>query len=590
MPNALLVYPEYPPSYWGVNFALEIFGIKAAFPPLGLLTVAAMFPRRYDLRVVDMNVTPLEEPDLEWADLVFTSTMIVQRESLQSVIEKCNRAGVPVVAGGPYPTTYHEEISGVDHFVLDEVEETFVDFLRDLEGGAAQSIYREPRKPDVTRTPVPRFDLIDMNAYYSMSVQFSRGCPFDCEFCDITKLYGRVARTKSPDQMLAEFELLYRLGWRSHVFLVDDNFIGNKREAMKLVPAIAEWQKNRGYPFSLFTEASVNLARMDELMDAMIEAGFNSVFVGIETPNPKALRKMKKPQNINKREENYLFNAVRKIHDKGMRVDGGFILGLDDDDEGAFDAQIDFIQETGIPMAMVGLLTALKNTNLYTRLQRENRLLDETMGTSAESVLNLTSVNVALNFKPEMDVETLLEGYRRVITTIYDPTLENYFERCLTLLEHLKPVPHLLKPVSRNTLYLAIMSVRRRLSPEQIPAYMKFVAKVTKDHPRMLPEAIRLAALGYHFEKVTRQQAAIHDFKVFLVAELEMFREMASRSVPEVEKAGVRKKTVYARAHARFESIPDDFRYHGDGIEPALESFRIALNSSTDQLAQSAAP
>ena len=219
MPNALLVYPEQPPSYWGAQYALEIVGIKAAFPPLGLLTVAALFPPKYDLRVVDMNVSDLEESDLEWADLVFTSTMIVQRFSLQFVIERCNRAGVPVVAGGPHPTTFHDEIEGVDHFVLDEAEEIFPKFLRDLENGTAKAIYREPRKPDVTRTPVPRLDLIDMKNYYSMCVQFSRGCPFDCEFCDIPKLYGQVARTKTPDQMVNEFESLYQLGWRGPLFL-----------------------------------------------------------------------------------------------------------------------------------------------------------------------------------------------------------------------------------------------------------------------------------------------------------------------------------------------------------------------------------
>jgi len=589
MPNALLVYPEYPPSYWGVNFALEIFRIKAAFPPLGLLTVAAMFPPQYNLRVVDMNVAPLEDSDLEWADLVFTSSMVVQRESLHTVTERCNRAGVPLVAGGPYPTTYHDEISGVDHFVLDEVEETFEGFLRDLENGTAGAIYREPRKPDVTGTPVPRFDLIDMKAYYSMSVQFSRGCPFDCEFCDITKLYGRVPRTKSPDQMLDEFEWLYRLGWRSHVFLVDDNFIGNKREAMKLVRAIAEWQKTRGYPFSLFTEASVNLALMDELMDGMIEAGFDSVFLGIETPNPKALRKMKKPQNVSKREENYLFNCVRKIQRKGMRVDGGFILGLDDDDEGAFDAQIDFIQEVGIPMAMVGLLNALKDTNLYDRLKRENRLLDASFGSSTDGVLNLTSVNVALNFKPEMDVETLMEGYRRVITTLYDPTLENYFLRCLTLLEHLRPVPHLLKPMSRNALFLAIMSVRRQLSAKQIPAYTAFIAKVSRDHPGLLPEAIRLAALGYHFEKITSQQIAIGAFKQFLAAELERFKEAVSQDIRDVEEIEKRKHALIAQTDVRHASIPDEFRYPGDGIDDALELFRSAVSAQGDQFTHSAA-
>ena len=589
MPNTLLVYPELPPSYWGMQYALEISGLKAAFPPLGLLTIAALFPPEYDLRVVDMNVTSLQESDLAWADLVCTSSMIVQRESLQTVIEQCNRAGVPVVAGGPYPTTYHEELRGVDHFVLDEVEETFGEFLHGLENGTARAMYREPRKPDVTRTPVPRFDLIDMKAYYSMSVQFSRGCPFDCEFCDITKLYGRVPRTKSPQQLVDELDALYELGWRSHVFLVDDNFIGNKREAMRLLPVIAEWQMARGYPFSLFTEASVNLARMDDLMDAMIEAGFNSVFLGIETPNPKALLKTRKPQNVSKREDNFLFNSVRKIQHKGMRVDGGFILGLDGDDEGAFDAQIEFIQEAGIPMAMVGLLTALKGTDLYRRLQRENRLVEESTGSSADAVLNLTSVNVALNFKPEMDSEVLSAGYRRVITTLYDPTLANYFTRCLTLIEHLKPVAHLLKPMSRNALYAGIMSVRRRLSAEQLPAYTTFIADVSKHRPRLLPEAIRLATLGYHFEKVTRQQVALHDFKAFLAAELAVFRDAVSASDQGVEEAGNRGQALLARVRARCEAIPEDVRYRGDGVEPAMASIRIAVSVLPDSLPNRAA-
>ena len=579
MPKALLVYPENPPSYWGANFALDMLGIKAAFPPLGLLTVAAMFPPEYDLRVVDMNVTPLEESDLEWADLVFTSTMIVQRESLRTVIGRCNRAGVPVVAGGPYPTSFHDEIQGVDHFVLDEVEETFGDFLRDLESGTANAMYREPRKPDMTRTPVPRFDLIDTKNYHSMCVQFSRGCPFDCEFCDITKLYGRVARTKSPDQMVDEFEALYRLGWRGRLFLVDDNFIGNQRAAMTLLRVIAEWQQARGYPFSLFTEASMNLARMDELMDVMVEAGFNSVFVGIETPNPKALLKTKKPQNIDKRDKNYLLNSVRTIQRKGMQVMGGFILGLDGDDEGVFDLQIDFIQQAGIPMALIGLLGALKGTDLYRRLESENRLLDVSIGTSS----------TALNFVPEMDPEVLIEGYRRVTASVYDPTLENYFQRCLTFFEHLTPVPHLHKPRNKIALYTDIMGLRRKLSNEQLPALVEFIGKVSKHHPRMLPEAIRLAALGYHFEKATRQQMTIHDFKAYLENEAESFREASSGSIQNVEDIGARRRELFARAQARNQSIPDDFRYHGDGIESALESFRVSLNAPADPLARSAA-
>ena len=271
----------------------------------------------------------------------------------------------------------------MDHFVLDEVEETFAEFLRDLESGTAKRLYREARKPDVTRTPVPRFDLIDIKNYAMMSVQFSRGCPFDCEFCDIIKLYGRVPRTKSPEQVVEELDSLYRLGWRGPVFLVDDNFIGNKRDALELLPAIAGWQKARGYPFTLITEASANLALMDAMMDAMIEAGFDSVFVGIETPNPKALLKTKKQQNTNETQENYLYHAVRKIQQRGMQVQGGFILGLDSDDEGVFDAQIDFIQETGIPVAPIYLLTAVKGTDMYERMKSEGRLLEAPLGTNA---------------------------------------------------------------------------------------------------------------------------------------------------------------------------------------------------------------
>ena len=574
MPNALLVYPKQPPTYWGLSFALDIVGVQSTFPPLGLLTIAAMFPPEYELRVVDMNVTSLEDSDLEWADMVFTSTMIVQRTSLEDVIARCNRAGVPVVAGGPHPTTFHDEIEGVTHFVLDEAEEIFPEFLRDLANGTARAMYREPRKPDVTRTPVPRFDLIDMKSYWSMGVQFSRGCPFDCEFCDIIKLYGQVPRTKTPDQIVEEFDSLYRLGWRGSVFLVDDNFIGNKREAMKLLPVIAEWQKARGYPFTLHTEASVNLARMDKLMDAMVDAGFDTVFLGIETPNPKALLKTKKPQNTNKRDDNYLFNAVRRIQGKGMQVQGGFILGLDGDDEGVFDAQIEFIREAGIPVAPIYLLTALKGTDMYERLKREDRLVDVPIGTNA----------TILNFRTEMDRRTLIEGYMRVTATLYDPTLENYLGRCLTLLEHLEPVPHLYKPRSRNAVYADLMAVRGRLSDRQIPAYTKYIAKVSRDHPYLLPMAIRLAAMGYHLEKVTRQQNAIRDFMDFLTGELERLDEAIAQDAGDAGEILRCMEDLFMQAQGRYDSIPDEFRYDGDGIETALESFHSAVNARAERL------
>ena len=571
MPNALLIYPKHPPTYWGNNYALDLLGIKAAFPPLGLLTVAAMFPSRYNLRVADLNVTPLEDADLEWADLVFTSTMIPQRPSLEQVVERCNRARVPVVAGGPHPTTFHEEMEGIDHFVLDEVEETFGAFLRDLENGTARAVYRAPRKPDMSTAPVPRFDLIDMNEYHSMCLQFSRGCPFDCEFCDITKLYGRVSRTKSPEQMVAEFDHLYELGWRGPLFLVDDNFIGNKREVSRLLPVIAEWQKERGHPYALFTEASVNLVRMNDLMDDMIEAGFDAVFLGIETPNPKALKKMKKPQNLDMRDDNYLFTSVRKIQRKGMMVLGGFILGLDDDDDDAFDAQIEFIQEAGIPIALVGLLTALKGTNLWTRLERENRLLDKPVEIDA----------TALNFKPQMDPGTLVEGYLRVVGTIYDSTLENYFDRCLTLLDNLNPVTHIYKPVSKHLLYAGIMLIRKRLTPEQLPVFSRYIARVSRDRPRFLPLAIRLAAMGYHCEKLTRQQTVLREFKAYLDSELASFDEARWGSDAGAAGEEELRREALRRARARQRSIPEEFRHAGDGISERMEAFRIALSSET---------
>ena len=510
--------------------------------------------------------------------IVNTSTMVTQHTSLCAVIERCNNAGVPVVAGGPHPTTFHEDIAGVDHFVLGEVEEIFAEFLRDLEGGAAKRIYRETRKPDVTRTPVPRFDLIDLKNYHTMSVQFSRGCPFDCEFCDIIKLYGRVPRTKSPEQVVEELDSLYSLGWRGPVFLVDDNFIGNKRDALRLLPAIAEWQKARRYPFTLITEASANLALMDAMMDAMIEAGFDTVFVGIETPNPEALLKTKKSQNTSKHQENFLFSAVRKIQQRGMQVQGGFILGLDSDDEGVFDAQIEFIQETGIPVAPIYLLTALKGTDMYERMKSENRLLEAPIGTYA----------TPLNFKTEMDYGTLIDGYKRVIATLYDPTLENYFRSCLTLLEHLKPVPHLRKPRSRKEIDAAFMGVRRRLSARQLPAYSKFIGKVAKDYPRMLPDAIWLAAMGYHFEKLGRQQIAIYDFLSFLRGELETFEEAAQGRPAGTEELWSRREASLERAQGRYEAIPDEFRHRGDGLEDALESFRRTVDARASVAERSA--
>ncbi|MCY4401981.1 MAG: B12-binding domain-containing radical SAM protein [Candidatus Poribacteria bacterium] len=574
MPNALFVYPKFPPSYWGFKYALDFLGKKSSMPPLGLLTIAGMFPDNYNLKVVDMNIDTLTDEHLDWADMVLTSTMIVQKGSLYEVVERCNRADVPIIAGGPHPTSYYdnikEECDGtVDHFLFGEVEEIFEDFLTDFESGSADEVYKEQRKPDITITPPPRYDLIDIHAYGSMALQFSRGCPFNCEFCDITKLFGRVPRTKSNEQMLAEFEMLYKLGWKGAMFVVDDNFIGNKRDAMRLLPAVQKWQEERDFPFTLYTEASVNLVEIPEMLDAMSSAGFNMVFLGIETPNEDALITTSKGQNTSKEEDagSYLLQAIRKIQHKGMEVTGGFIIGLDGDTE--FDSHIKFIQEAGIPMAMAGLLTALKETDLWHRLKQEDRLLIESSGNNTD---------MSLNFVPEMPREKLIREYRRVISTLYDPTLKNYFERCYTLLKHMPITQHNVRSIHKGEVRAFFVSLKKQIFSRQGYQYAKFVAKVIKNDRRLFPEAIRLAVMGYHLEKITRHTVAVEDFRNFLAGEIDSFKEKISQFVniqgdriQEIEKYA---KQLSRKVKKEYESIHIDFQY---AAHNALVNFHSSL-------------
>jgi radical SAM superfamily enzyme YgiQ (UPF0313 family) len=565
--NGLLVYPRFPPSYWGYGYALEFVDKKSNMPPLGLLTVAGMFPPEWSLRLVDLNVEPLSGADLDWADVVFTSSMIVQKASLVEVVERANQAGVPVVTGGPYPTAHCDEIAGlfgpergVDHFLLGEVEEIFPEFLRDFESGRAGRRYRPANRPDIAEAPPPRFDLIDPRVYGSMALQFSRGCPFDCEFCDITELYGRVPRTKSNRQMLAEFELLYRSGFRGSLFLVDDNFIGNKRDALRLLLAVQKWQRERDYPFTLFTEASVNLAEMPELMDTMRDAGFNMVFVGIESPAPDALEKTSKSHNTGRKEETsrYLLRAVRRIQSRGMAVSGGFIIGLDGDRE--FDSHLEFIREAGIPMAMTGMLTALKGTKLHRRLEREGRLREESTGCNTE---------IALNFEPELPRPYLLAEYRRVIASLYDLRLRSYFDRCLTLFEHLAPLAHDGRRVGYADARALLRSLRRQLFSRQGPAYARFLVVVLAKHREHFAEAIRLAIKGYHFEKITRQHLAVDELKALLDAELEVLRSGASGTAPSERLA-----RFATRVRRRRRRIAREFHR---GVDDAIDAFHRAL-------------
>ena len=574
MSNALFVYPKFPPSYWGFKYALEFLGKKSSMPPLGLLTIAGMFPDNYAMKVVDMNIEPLTDAHLQWADVVFTSTMIVQKASLYEVAERCNRAGVPIIAGGPHPTSYYDNIKAetdatINHFLFGEVEEIFEDFLTDFESGAAKEVYRETRKPDITKTPPPRYDLININNYGSMALQFSRGCPFNCEFCDITKLFGRVPRTKSNEQMLAEFEMLYKLGWDGAMFVVDDNFIGNKRDAMRLLPAVTKWQEERQFPFSLYTEASVNLVEIPEMLDAMTEAGFNMVFLGIESPNDEALLSTSKGQNTSKEEEagSYLMRAIRKIQNKGIEVTGGFIIGLDGDTE--FDSHINFIQDAGIPMAMAGMLTALKETDLWHRLKQEDRLVGESSGNQTD---------MTLNFVPEMPRDELLSEYRRVISTLYDPTLKNYFARCLTLLQHMPQTHNNVRSIRKEELLAFARSVQKQLFSKQGLEYARFLAKVLKDYRSMFPEAVRLAVMGYHLEKITRHTVAVEDFRKFLAHEMDTFKEKISQFVDaqgnRMNEIQNYSRQLFSRVKTEYNTIHKDFRYAADS---ALTGFQQSM-------------
>src|SRR5262250_160059 len=422
--KALFVYPEFPDTYWSFRHALSFEGKRSAYPPLGLLTVSAMLPDAWERRLVDLNIQPLKPSDIKWADVVFASAMIVQKDSLRRVVELCKAEGKRVVIGGPYATSGAKHLPQADHIFLGEAETTLPEFIRDLERGVPKRIYQAAERPALSAAPMPDFQLADLKRYSAMSVQYSRGCPFQCEFCDIIEIYGRVPRTKSNEQVLAELDALFRVGWRGTVFVVDDNFIGNKRNVKRLLPVLADWSERHGRPFSFITEASVNLAEDDELLDGMRRAHFRRVFLGIETPVEASLKEAQKGQNMRRN----LLDSVRKIQSYGMEVMAGCIVGFDNDPDDIFERQIEFIRESAIPLAMVGMLNALPDTQLWKRLEREGRLL----GDDASGNNTIATVN----FIPKMDVATLVTGYQRIMRTIYKPS--EYYRRAL---ESLQRVP-----------------------------------------------------------------------------------------------------------------------------------------------------
>ena len=413
----LLVYPEYPETFWSFKYSLSFVRKKALLPPLGLITIASMLPDDFETKLVDLNIENLEDKDILWADFVFISAMITQKDSVHKVVARCKEMNVKTIAGGPLFSTLSYEFPQIDHFVIDEAEEILPLLLEDLKNNNLQRFYKSDTKPDIKNTPVPKWELLNKKAYVRMAIQFSRGCPYDCEFCDVVRLNGKIPRTKSPEQIIRELDALSCWGWKGQAFFVDDNFIGNKKETKILLKALVAWRKAKNNKITFMTEASLNVADDEELMFLLREAGFNSLFIGLETPSEESLAECGKYQNKNRN----IVDSVLTLYRNGFEVSAGFIVGFDNDDISIFKRQIEFIQKTGVVIAMIGLLQALPGTKLYERLRKENRLLADSTGNNTD---------FSINFVPKIAPDILIDGYKQIVNTVYSK--KEYYERVLT--------------------------------------------------------------------------------------------------------------------------------------------------------------
>lgn len=489
--KVLLIYPKYPETFWSFGYALKLIGKKATLPPLGLLTVGAMLPRDWHKKLVDMNVKNLEDSDIQWADYVFISAMVAQKESVGEVVKKCKSFAKKIVAGGPLFTADYQDFKDIDYFMLGEAEITLPLFLSDLRKNLPKRIYSSAQKADLSLTPLPLWDLIDIKRYASMNIQYSRGCPFNCEFCDIGFLFGRNQRTKNRGQIITELDSLYDRGWRGGVFFVDDNFIGNKEKLKaEILPAIIKWREEKKYPFTFSTEASLNLADDQELMDFMVKAGFGTVFLGIETPDDDSLTECGKYQNKNRD----LVFCIKKIQKSGMEVQGGFIVGFDNDKPAIFERQIKLIQDSGIVTAMVGILSVIKGTRLYNRFKKEKRLLKESSGDNTD---------FSINFLPKMKRHHLISGYQKIISTIYSHSY--YYQRIINFLKEYKQ-GGAKKRINFNFYYLKaffqsiwILGIKEKMRGFY---FWKLIFWTLVKRPKSFPLAMGLAIQGYHFRKV----------------------------------------------------------------------------------------
>jgi len=489
--NILLISPAYPDTYWSFKHALKFVAKKSASPPLGLLTIASMLPGTWNKKLVDLNVNPLEDSELTWADYVFIGAMSVQSASASEVVRRCQQMGKTIVAGGPLFTGDPDAWSHIDHLVLNEAEITLPWFLNDLEYGLPQQVYQTEEYADMGTSPCPDFSLIKSSDYAQLSLQYSRGCPFNCEFCEITALLGRKVRLKSTRQIIKELDTIYNTGFTGNLFFVDDNFIGNRKHLkQELLPAIAAWNRDHNYPYTFTTEASIDLSDDAELMNAMAFAGFEKVFVGIETPDEDCLKECNKKLNTGRN----LLESVADIQSAGIEVSAGFIVGFDKDTPTIFQRQIDFIQQAGIITAMVGLLNAPSRTKLYKRLNEEGRILWTHEG---------DNTNYTMNFIPKMNKEVLLEGYQKIVHSIYSS--KAYYERLKGFLTHFKPrvvnrgrvnVENMMA-LLRSVFYLGILDRSRKY-------YWKLMFWSLRRRPDMIPLAVTYSIYGYHFRKVYR--------------------------------------------------------------------------------------
>jgi radical SAM superfamily enzyme YgiQ (UPF0313 family) len=488
--NVLLVQPFTPRTYWGFQYSVGIVGKAASMPPLGLATLAAQLPQSFSQRIVDLNVEPLRDEDLRWADALLLTGMLIHEPSMHEVIARARRFGVPTVVGGPAASTSPELFHDADHVFTGESEGRLHALVEALGSGEGPRMLApaDGARPQLGSTPPPRWDLLRRDQYVSMSLQYSRGCPFNCEFCDIIELFGRNPRTKSPAQVVRELETLRDWGWRGSVFFVDDNFIANRKEAAKMLPEVARWQDEHGRPFEFYTEASVDLATQPKLIEAMVEAGFSTVFLGIETPSPEALRETQKLQNL--RIE--LHEAVERLTRAGLEVFSGFIVGFDSDGPSIFEVQRAFIDSLPVAAAMIGVLTALPRTQLWRRLEKEGRLRRDSSGDQFSRP----------NFQPVLDEQTLLEGYRRLLASIYEPAA--YYARCAKIVEQVgegrAPAlrPGALKMLLSIVLHVGLLSPQRR-------HFWRLVGRALR-RPHTLPRALALSVQGEHFIRYTHDE------------------------------------------------------------------------------------